>query len=85
MMENKPEYNRSFPEAMLALVAGKSCQRKGWNGGGMQLRAQFPDKQSKMTHPYLYMVIPGCEEGTRRLPWQPAQVDLFAHDWAILD
>ena len=52
---------------------------------GMEVEAQFPDKNSKMTHPYLVMVIPGCEEGIRRLPWQPAQVDLFSCDWSILD
>jgi len=47
----------------------------------MTLRAQRPDQNSKMTHPYLYMTVPDCEEGTRKLPWQPSQVDLFAEDW----
>lgn len=58
-----------------------SAVRPGWNGKGMNLKAQWPDEHSKMTHPYLYMTIPDCEEGTRLLPWQPAQVDLFAEDW----
>lgn len=56
--------------------------RSGWNGKGMKLKVQYPDEHSKMTHPYLYMVIPDCPEGERRLPWQPAQVDLFAEDWS---
>jgi uncharacterized protein DUF2829 len=55
--------------------------RPGWNGKGMKLKVQYPDEHSKMTHPYFYMVIPDCEEGERRIPWQPAQVDLFAEDW----
>jgi len=73
-----------FGQAIEAVKDGKKVQREGWNGGGMHMEAQFPDKNSKMTHPYLVMVIPGCEEGTRLLPWQPAQVDLFAVDWSII-
>ena len=61
----------------------KQLQREGWNGQGMFVRAQFPDANSKMTHPYLYIVVPGCQEGTRKLPWQPAQVDIFANDWSV--
>ena len=73
-----------FGEALEATKLGSSIQRKGWNGGGMCVKAQFPDKHSKMTHPYLYIFVPGCSEGDRRLPWQPAQVDLFADDWSVL-
>ena len=71
----------NFSEALHELMAGRRCARPGWNGAGMYLMAEFPDEHSKMTHPYLYMTIPDCEEGTRLLPWQPAQVDLFATDW----
>lgn len=73
----------NFGEALQSFKADRACEfvRPGWNGKGMKLKAQFPDENSKMTHPYLYMVIPGCEEGERRIPWQPAQVDLFAEDW----
>jgi len=73
-----------FGLAMRCLKQDIKMARKGWNGNGMYLTAQFPDKKSKMTHPYLYMTIPNCEEGTRLLPWQPAQVDLFAEDWMII-
>ena len=73
----------NFGQAIEALKAGKKVARDGWNGKGMWLNAQFPDEDSKMTHPYLYMIIPDCIEGIRRLPWQPAQVDLFAEDWEI--
>lgn len=74
----------NFSEALERLKAGIKVQRDGWNGKGMVLEAQFPDEHSKMTHPYLFMTIPDCEEGIRRLPWQPAQVDLFAEDWSIV-
>ena len=75
----------NFGVAMAALKLGSCAQREGWNGNGMHIKAQFPDKHSKMTHPYIYIVVPGCQEGTRLLPWQPAQVDLFAEDWSILE
>jgi len=72
-----------FGIALEAMRKGHKVTRKGWNGGGMHLEAQIPDKQSKMTYPYLFITVPGCEEGVRRLPWQPAQVDLFSEDWQI--
>lgn len=75
----------SFGQAIEALKIGEKVARPGWNGGGMHLEAQHPDKNSKMTHPYLFMTIPGCKEGTRLLPWQPAQVDIFATDWLIVE
>jgi hypothetical protein len=70
--------------AVEAAKKGLKVARDGWNGNGMWLEAQFPDKNSKMTFPYLFMNIPDCEEGQRRLPWQPAQVDLFKDDWHIV-
>lgn len=75
----------TFGEAVECLKRGESLAREGWNGKGMCLKAQFPDAHSKMTFPYLYMTIPDCAEGTRLLPWQPAQVDLFSEDWVVLD
>ena len=76
--------NMTFGQAMEELKEGKALEREGWNGKGMTLKAQFPDENSKMTHPYLYMTIPDCQEGTRLLPWQPAQVDLFSEDWRVV-
>lgn len=75
----------SFGAAMEVLKAGGKVARPGWNGTGMHLEAQFPDKNSKVTFPYLVMTIPGCEEGVRRLPWQPAQVDIFQDDWMAVE
>lgn len=74
----------NFGEALESFkTKDKDCEweRSGWNGKGMKLKAQFPDENSLMTHPYLYLEIPDCPEGTRRIPWQPAQVDIFAEDW----
>lgn len=74
-----------FQFALSSLKGGLKVARSGWNGKGMSLQVQRPDANSKMTHPYLYMTIPGCEEGERLLPWQPSQVDLFGEDWEVID
>lgn len=71
----------TFSYALERLKVGHDMERVGWNGGGMWVDARYPNKHHKMTHPFLVMNIPGCEEGLRTLPWQPAQVDLFATDW----
>lgn len=79
------ETKLSFGEAIDIIKSGGRVAREGWNGKGMCLQAQFPDKGSKMTHPYLFMTIPECEEGTRLLPWQPSQVDIFSMDWMVIN
>ena len=82
--ENTQIKNLNFGEAITHLKSGYNVMREGWNGKGMALAVQYPDSHSKMTHPYLYMIIPDCPEGVRKLPWQPAQVDIFAEDWVVL-
>jgi hypothetical protein len=84
-VENVEKEVYDFSWALRQLKAGKFCQRIGWNGKCMYLGIQTPDENSKMTHPYLFMIVPECEEGERKLPWQPAQVDLFANDWSSYD
>jgi len=74
----------NFGEALNEAKKGEAVQRLGWNGQGIYVRAQLPGDKSKMTHSYLYVVIPECVEGTRMLPWQPAQVDLFGEDWSVV-
>ncbi len=79
----------SFGLAVEAAKKGLKVARKGWNGKGMYLQYQFPDEHSKMSFPYLYLTIQDgaqdCEEGERRLPWQPAQVDIWKDDWYIVE
>lgn len=78
--------NLNFGQALEILKLGGKVMREGWNGSKMYLQYQFPDEHSKMTFPYLYLTI---HDGTqsnvtgveRRLPWQPAQVDIFSEDW----
>lgn len=70
-----------FSETLLQLKKGNCVAREGWN---MYIEVQVPSGSSKMTRSYLVMVIPGCAEGVRYTPWQPAQVDLFANDWSVV-
>jgi len=81
----RPITDMTYGLAIESMKKGNKVARRGWNGKGMTLHAQFPDEHSKMTHPYLYMTIPDCSEGIRKLPWQPAQVDIFAEDWYVVD
>jgi len=79
----------SFGVAFEAMRKGYKVMRKSWKSwdhipcSDMYLEMQVPDKHSKMTCPYLFITVPECKEGTRRLPWQPAQFDLFSEDWQI--
>jgi len=69
----------NFSEALGAVKHGKSIQRSGWNGKGLVVKAQFPDENSKMTLPYLYIEYPD----SKRCPWLASQTDLLEEDWII--
>lgn len=60
---------------------GRRFGRPGWNGKGMWIAAQFPDRHSKMSSPYLFMKT---ADG-KLVPWLPSQSDVFAEDWEELD
>ena len=74
----------TFGLAIEAVKIGKKITRKGWNGSGMFLELQVPDEHSKMAFPYPYFTIPGCDEGVRRIPYNPTIVDIMSEDWDIL-
>lgn len=76
----------SFGKALKNLKEGKSVRRKGWNGVGICISLQTPDKKSKMTQPYIYIdtlglqtTNPNAPKG--RVPWAPSQTDMLAEDW----
>jgi hypothetical protein len=76
-------YNLTFSEALEAVKNGKAIQRSGWNGAGLLVKAQFPDENSKMTLPYLYIEYPIDAKNTpgARCPWLASQTDILAEDW----
>jgi hypothetical protein len=57
--------------------------REGWNGKGLFITAQYPDENSKMGNPYLY--IDATALGGTLNPWVPSQTDLFADDWSQVE
>jgi len=77
----------SFSGALVAVKRGKSIQREGWNGKGLVVRAKFPDENSSMTLPYLYIEYPGDSKNTpgARCPWLASQTDIMAEDWSVVD
>ena len=72
--------NVSFSTALVLVKEGMSIQRAGWNGKGLVVRAQYPDRDSKMTLPYLYIEYP---DG-KRCPWLASQTDIMSDDWVVL-
>lgn len=70
----------NFGEVIEILKQGGKAQRKGWNGKGMFIEAQFPDKYSKMTQPYIFLKT----ADDNNIPWTASQSDIFAEDWRIL-
>lgn len=76
------ERKMTFSEALEALKKDLMLTRDGWNGNNLFVMAQYPDDNSKMGVPYLY--INATAMGGTRAPWVPSQTDLFAEDWSIV-
>lgn len=83
-----------FHKILLSIMATTNSKyyRAGWNGKGMYIEAQYPTEDSKMTRPYLVMVLPKGSTNQfgdiipneeQRIPWLPSQTDLFSNDWQI--
>ena len=73
-------------EAIQSMKDGKRCARKGWNGRGIFVELQTPDKNSKMTSPYIYIDTTGLQTDNKDapkslVPWLASQTDLLACDW----
>lgn len=76
----------SFGAALEILRSGGRVYRVGWNGKGMWIAMQRPDKMSANTLPYLYIEYPkgnrAYPEGSR-VPWLASQTDILSEDWLI--
>jgi hypothetical protein len=79
----------NFAQAFSQLRNGSGMYREGWNGvraGRLQMvQLQLPDRDSKMTQPYLYIeqAHPDDPGANSKVPWLPSQGDLFAADWQV--
>jgi hypothetical protein len=71
----------NFGEALELLKDGERVCRKGWNGKGMWLELQRPDKNSKMSLPYIFMKT----ADNNLVPWLASQTDMLSEDWEMID
>ena len=83
-------YNYDFSQALNLLKCGKKLARKGWNGKGIFIKLQTPDKHSEMTSPYIYIDTTGLETDNPNVPrtcvpWFASQTDMLAEDWVRID
>ena len=67
-----------FGLALEAMKKGKSVRLPQWQED-IKIKAQFPDENSKMTAPYLYV-----ESRFGMVPWKETMIELFSDDWEII-
>ncbi len=80
----------NFGEVLEKLKKGERVARRGWNGKGIFLELQNPDKNSKITQPYIYIdtlgldtTNPNAPKG--RVPWLASQTDMLVEDWEVVE
>lgn len=85
--EGEVSTRMAFGGALACLRLGNYVRRAGWNGKGLWLAMQVPDKHSKMTLPYIYINYPADAANTpgARVPWVPSQTDVLAEDWVVVE
>lgn len=69
-----------FGQALELLKQGKKVTRTGWNRREFWIEAQFPDENSKMTMPYLYMV-----KFNQKFPTDLSCESIMAEDWIEIE
>jgi hypothetical protein len=79
----------NFGHAIELLKGGNKVRRRGWNGKGIFIELQIPDKYSKMTHPYIFIDTTGLQTNNPdapkdRVPWLASQTDMLAEDWELV-
>jgi len=81
----------NFSAALEFIKKGGRLTRTGWNGKELSIKLQVPDENSKMTKPYIYMIIPtsiydsSTNKEFENVPWLASQTDLLADDWELFN
>jgi len=68
----------NFGSAFEQVKKGKSMRLPHWSGE-VKIKTQYPDENSKMTSPYLYV-----ESRYGRVPWKETMIELFDENWEIV-
>ena len=79
-----------FGWAISQMKKGNKLKRKGWNGNGIFIAIQFPDENSFMTKPYIFIDTTGLQTNNPdapkcRVPWLASQTDMLAEDWETVE
>lgn len=69
----------NFGEAFEQVKQGKGMRLPGWSAE-VAIRAQYPNKHSEMTAPYLY-----AESRFGKVPWKETMIELFSEEWLVID
>ena len=67
-----------FEEALKLLKMCNRVARIGWKHEYLEL--QLPDKDSKMTKPYIFL----SSDSGAKVPFLPSQDDLLSSDWMLV-
>ena len=69
----------NFGNAFEEVKNGKAMRLPQWKED-VKIKAQFPDENSKMTAPYLYVESRfGC------VPWKETMIEIFSKDWEVVE
>lgn len=69
----------NFGQAFEAAKKGNGMRLPQWKDD-VVIRVQYPDEQSEMTAPYLYV-----ESRFGRVPWKETMIELFSNEWVVVD
>ncbi len=69
----------NFSEAFEEVKKGKAMRLPQWQKD-VVIKAQYPDKYSKMTAPYLYV-----ESRFGKVPWKETMIELFSEKWEVVE
>ena len=68
----------NFGEAFEEVKKGSSMRLPAWQPDVL-IKAQYPDENSKMTAPYLYV-----ESRFGKVPWKETMIELFSDKWEVV-
>ena len=69
----------NFGEALEWVKKGNGMRLPKWSQD-VVIRAQYPDENSKMTAPYLYV-----ESRFGKVPWKETMIELFSEEWEVVE
>ncbi len=68
----------NFSKALEEVRNGRGMRLPTWKEDVI-IRSQYPDDNSKMTAPYLYV-----ESRFGMVPWKETMIELFSEDWELV-